>query len=375
MPDNVSNMFQMPAQQRSQMGGIADALMGFGAGVQGRGTQHAQYMTDREEKLSKTRLSDATKDLLQGRNLVRRAMEKAKETGELPDLTDFYALGTDRVSQIQQLGGDPKDTLAAMEQVSVDPAGYLKEADEALYMAEAAGMIKLPKDFAADGAAEVQSSKQYPDGTFVSVMKDGTRTVRGPEGKLLKGKEAAKAVRTAQEYGVDIQTARAGGRTAGTLSAREGLAAYKTVGQIRSNIRTTQKAIDAIDEGANTGAFARLLPSMKTSTLKLEQAGKELGLDVVGSVTFGALSQGELDLAMSIALPTQLDEPELRQWLLDRQSAQRKLANYYEEAAEFLSTPGNTIGKWVEKGRERRESVGASVEDVLNFDAQGNLIQ
>ncbi len=58
--------------------------------------------------------------------------------------------------------------------------------------------------------------------------------------------------------------------------------------------------------------------------------------------------KGELDLALSKAMPTGLDEPALRRWLVDKKASQEKLAAYVEDAAVFLGTPGNTIAGWLE---------------------------
>ena len=71
-----------------------------------------------------------------------------------------------------------------------------------------------------------------------------------------------------------------------------------------------------------------------------------LGLDVVGSVTFGALSQGELDLALDVALPRDLNPKDLKTWVLNKKAAQEKLANYLSEQVRFLSATDSTLGDW-----------------------------
>jgi lysophospholipase L1-like esterase len=52
-----------------------------------------------------------------------------------------------------------------------------------------------------------------------------------------------------------------------------------------------------------------------------------LGLDVVGAVTFGALSEGELNLALDVALPTDLSPPDLKKWVLNKKAAQEKVVD------------------------------------------------
>ena len=136
---------------------------------------------------------------------------------------------------------------------------------------------------------------------------------------------------------------------------------------IDDNNRSLQRALDALAEGANTGSvISRMGPSFTDATLKLEQVRNELGLDVIGSVTFGALSEGELRLAMQTALPTNLSEPELKQWIEDRIAAQNKLRDYYMEQIDWLSG-GGTIAEFLQK---KRDDDG----NVIRYDAQGNRI-
>ena len=141
------------------------------------------------------------------------------------------------------------------------------------------------------------------------------------------------------------------------------LDAFTQVTKIRKNIVNLQRGVDAIDKGADTGAIEKLFPSINQATLELEQVASELGLDVVGSVTFGALSEGELNLAMSTALPTGMQEDELRKWLVDKMAAQRKLAAYLDEQAVFLGGENATLAGWIErvKGGATQPTGGATV--------------
>ena len=94
--------------------------------------------------------------------------------------------------------------------------------------------------------------------------------------------------------------------------------------------------------------IARRLPNWNASTVELENLRNQLGLDVVGSVTFGALSESELELALQTALPTNLSENELSDWLRRKRDAQDNLADYLTLQARFLSTPGRTLDQWID---------------------------
>ena len=97
------------------------------------------------------------------------------------------------------------------------------------------------------------------------------------------------------------------------------------------------------------------MPNWKASTIALDTVKNELGLDVVGSVTFGALSEGELNLALSTALPTNLSEEDLVDWIDRKISAQGKLQDYLYAQAIYLSDGDKTIGDWLRSQKDEKE--------------------
>ena len=120
--------------------------------------------------------------------------------------------------------------------------------------------------------------------------------------------------------------------------------------RIEGGIRNIDRAISALDKGAKTGAIQRFLPSVTAASKELEQIKNVLGLDVIGSVTFGALSESELNLALDTALPTGLDEPELKDFLQRKREAQEKLLDYYQDQVSFLDD-GGSIADFLESRR------------------------
>ena len=218
--------------------------------------------------------------------------------------------------------------------------------------------------------ASVQSATTLDDGTIVYAMTDGSRIVRGPAGDVLEGQAAADAIRTAREYTVENQTDIAQGRRTGTLNADIGLGgeaagsvkageaaiglgqdAWASYGKLQSGIANIDEAIAAIDAGARSGAIERYFPNISEQSASLRNAMDRMGLDIISATTFGALSEGELRLAMDTAVPRNLDEPALRAWLVRRRDAQSKVAAMLADSAQFLSTPGNTLAGWIAKNR------------------------
>lgn len=133
------------------------------------------------------------------------------------------------------------------------------------------------------------------------------------------------------------------------MSSKQVGLAFAEVNKIKKNIGNIDDAIAAIDEGANTGVIASKLPNITAASVKLANVRQQLGLDVIGSVTFGALSEGELNLALDTSLPMGLSPKDLRVYLVNKKTAQTKLAGYLTEQATYLSKRGNTLAGWLEK--------------------------
>ena len=125
---------------------------------------------------------------------------------------------------------------------------------------------------------------------------------------------------------------------------------YKQSANIDNTVRLYKQALDQLDKGASTGRIAAIMPTTSAVTALLETIGGELGLDVIGSVTFGALSEGELNLAMDLGMPKDdLSPSELRQWLLERIDAKEKASIALKDTAAYLSQEGVTINDYYTK--------------------------
>ena len=231
---------------------------------------------------------------------------------------------------------------------------------------------------------EVQSSKIMDDGTTVMTMKDGTRRVINPQGQSVEGEAAQQAIAQANKIGTALQGERAGARSGATMAQGQAKEAFITLGNIRSNITNLDKVAALLDQpGVSSGVIESRLPTWDASTIELRNMRSRLGLDVVGAVTFGALSEGELNLALDVALPTDLSPPALKTWVLNKKAAQEKLSNYFSEQVRFLSIPGNTLGDWEQHQINRSRmgtgsdaGAGGGVPDgaVIERDANGRLV-
>jgi hypothetical protein len=82
------------------------------------------------------------------------------------------------------------------------------------------------------------------------------------------------------------------------LARRRSQGSLAALSNVQRNIGNLDQVVEAIDRGASTGVIESALPAWDASTIELRNLQSRLGLDVIGSVTFGALSEGELNLRL-----------------------------------------------------------------------------
>ena len=121
---------------------------------------------------------------------------------------------------------------------------------------------------------------------------------------------------------------------------------------IKGEVSNLDAAIEAIDQGAESGKLSNWFPSFRKSTIKLSQAANRLGLDVISATTFGALSEGELKLAMDTAVPRDLQPQDLKDWLVLRKGAKLKLSRELEKMAGALGSGNMTAPEYLKQLRE-----------------------
>jgi len=160
------------------------------------------------------------------------------------------------------------------------------------------------------------------------------------------------------------------GEAAGRKAGEEGGNYFNLWRSAKGKIKLYDDAIRAIDKGANVGAIENRAPSFKAATLELIQVGNSLGLDVLNSATFGSLSEQELKLALQTGLPTDMQEEDLRDWLVRKREATDKLVQEYRRAAEFL-LGGGTLVDFL-KQQDMSGMGGGSREEVLQKYGIGN---
>lgn len=243
-----------------------------------------------------------------------------------------------------------------MDQVKMLPEGEerLKALQGGLEVAKNLGMIpgattgdtKLQKT----GAYLVKDKNTGKMSIVAGSYNTATGEMKVSEGALPENYEVvSKMGETAEEAKqAKIQTAAKSEAAKQAVKASEKYAEKAIT--ISEGIGTLDDAIrvvtDALDNGENlgTGPIMQYAPKWNTAAIELENIGNQLGLDVIRSATFGALSENEMKTAMSTAKPPALKGPALRNWLIKKRNAQDKLKRYFEDAAAFIGSEDPETG-------------------------------
>lgn len=241
----------------------------------------------------------------------------------------------------------------------------------------------------------VQSSSMLPDQSgSVLTMRDGSLKVITVGGETLSGQKALDFVNAATERGADLEYRKNLARRSGVLGAEIELGgaaegakvaggkmveaafdAYQQAQKANQSIGTINEAIAAIDAGAKSGLVYNMLPNVTEASAALNNAMNRMGLDVISSVTFGALSEAEMNLAMETAVPRNLSPADLRNWLVKKADAQAKARDALMAAARYLGKPSNSLEDWLDRqGGAGKTTAPAATVKRQRYDQNGNLI-
>ena len=117
-----------------------------------------------------------------------------------------------------------------------------------------------------------------------------------------------------------------------------GQAAMGRAEQLNESINKYYLALDALDEGGKSGIFQSRIAAFDAATAQLRSVANQLGIDVINSATFGALSESELRLALATQLDLNLPEPELRKQLEAQIRAKDKMRAELIKMAQALTS-------------------------------------
>jgi len=117
---------------------------------------------------------------------------------------------------------------------------------------------------------------------------------------------------------------------------RKGEEVFNQFNIIDQQIRDFRRIGQLVDEGAKTGFIQKFLPSTDAATTELRQIANKMGIDIINSATFGALSATELRLALSTGFDQNLTGDELVDYIERKIAAQTKLRNALMPEVQML---------------------------------------
>ena len=267
-------------------------------------------------------------------------------------------------SNMGRAAGRPGATLlSSFAEGFEDPAKYLtqvNQANQATEQAKAKAILGTGSSTGVAGSRPFKVLAAWKNGLVQYLTKDGQMVVKQFNKEYTDPVQIKKLIDTANQdsYRVDLETGTVAAEVAGLKVGKEGAfeiaksqmaEAQKAIPRLVGNIQNYKEGIAAINDGAQSGFFMRMLPSMRTASIQLDNVVNRLGLDVVGSVTFGALSAGELSMAMSTAAPTSFAPEYLKEWFENRIKAKENLLKVSEDIARFLSDGDTTMADYYER--------------------------
>lgn len=231
------------------------------------------------------------------------SQEKGDGSEDIPEIVNFF----------NQASIDPQSTSQQLNLNRERTQGELERVNAAL-------------DRTKHTAVRVQSSDVLPDGTTIQVLTDGDTRVTSPQGVELFGQERANAITSAQEFGIDIQARRAGGRTEATKREQRaselitrGIAAAEST----ATVRRALTLLDTVKTGGPAAISLAVRQRLGIEGADEGELSNSLGKTVLSQLreTFGAafteseglrLARIEAAFGKSVAANRRLLEQALR---------------------------------------------------------------
>ena len=246
------------------------------------------------------------------------------------------------VAQGAAAGRDMSDTQEVIDAFKQSPDAGAEQLQRATKFGEQIGVLNLKS-----GSEATAGEREFES------LTEGLDEKQVDEAKLIKLGLSPRAVGSAIQTISDKDIADEIGNAEATISQRKKFGemtgssrakaidkGFERIVKIDLGINNLDRALKALDDGASTGVLQKFSPSIRASSIELDQIRNTLALDVLNAATFGALSAEELKLVKETALPTALKPEALKNWLITRKSGEQKLRAYFQDQINWLETGG-----------------------------------
>jgi len=181
------------------------------------------------------------------------------------------------------------------------------------------GSIQVAEENMTIGDTQLEAGDQYVI-TYDPNAKDGYSVTKlGTKGVTSKAKAQ-----------LDITTA---DKLADSKLARnKGIEIDQRISGINEQTNIMYNMLDLLnsdlpEEEVRTGFFNNMMPTVRAGTATFESMANTLGIAVINSATFGALSATELKLALDTAIPSGLNPEQMKKYINDKIAVSEKLMN------------------------------------------------
>jgi len=350
----ASNLFEQTKRQ-NEIRALQKQISQQGAGFDPMQSQMIAQLSGLDPALAQRTIA-TFEGLSQGRQ--KAFFEDAKKGLDFLNqdrIGDAINLVNDRKEKILKMGGDTTDvdfigTLLNQGQVDAAKNVLQKTVQLGIDSELLPDTLDGQPLFAPDPAEKKERRIQVLEAQLRAAQKTGDQaSIKAAQSQLNRFEKLVGLDELTPQEKADIEVDKANRIQLAKSASKASSDAFTGLKTVRSTILNIGDAIRALDKGADTGPIVSKLPSFREASIELDNIRQRMGLDVVGSTTFGALSESELAFALDTALPDNLQPQALKAWLQRKKKAQTKLAKGLRDAASFLGKPGNTIADFIEK--------------------------
>ena len=360
-PLNVTNLLEPSltnnaVNQSQAMTGTKPGLLAMIGNAVGGGFDKVKQAVTGEDEEASDRLALALMSLSGNPDSLRPLMEMAAQ--DIQDNKEQKKLDKQKNATIEFLtakarAGDAKAQRVLEMVPAIGAGGAMTE--------------YLDKTGASTGNKTEADTFLYPNGFRVQQFQDGTIKYFLNNEEITDNERINELRNEGQKLELELARQEELSKKTGAIQGNLVEDTMSKMANTNSSLKSFEIAKDALrraiaDNINVTGFLTQYFPNVSLEAQELQFAATSLGLDVVGSVTFGALSKGELDLALSKEMPLGLGEKELLEYIERRESALKKYQFELMKAAQYLTDPNNTIGMYIENVLDKQEVVNDYVD-------------
>ena len=264
----------------------------------------------------------------------------------------------EKQSELERSGLQNASMMAAMREAGVDDnlLAIAKNSPELLK-----SIMKSYTDFKLNPATDKKFAKKYSTPRIDQTTGKYFVIVSDPNNGTVEQIEVSGATGLTDEQGLQLET-KENLRLQDVAYAQEvGREAFGQMEKIQTLVTDLTRARELlVNENAATGFVEKYLPAFNSATYELRTIANRLGIEVINSATFGALSETELELALSTGFPRDLSPAKTVEWIDDKIRVQKVLKDLLYKKARSL-TSGITYSSFVQAHGRKDDDKGENL--------------